>query len=482
VKLIETQVREAIANGTIGERVWLYANYHCNLACRYCLTSSSPSVPRRELDATVMLALANDAVRRMVDEKLRVERTCERNQSRAEIFCEGPRERGRLARGQWRNEACFCDAGQRCLGEHRDRTPRDARRFHVFILTSTQLRLPSLPKVATFDCQPVRPGRVTPSMSELLEKTGVLTKGYAATSTGNPLAPFSFNRCEARANDIVIDIKFCGICHSDIHQVRNEWGGAKFPLVPGHEIAGTVASVGSKVTQFKVGDHVGVGCFVDSCRECAQCKAGTEQYCTGLVQTYNDREKDGTPTMGGYSERIVVDEKYVLRIPENIPLDAAAPLLCAGITLYSPLKHWKAGPGKKVAIVGLGGLGHMGIKLAHALGAEVTVLSQSLSKEADGKRLGADHYYATSDPQTFTKLAGKFDLIINTVSASLDWNQYASLLVVDGTLIVVGIPEKPIPINAFALVHGRRSIGFDDRRHRRDPRDARLLEQTRHHE
>lgn len=319
-------------------------------------------------------------------------------------------------------------------------------------------------------------------MSELLEKTGVLTKGYAATSTGNPLAPFSFNRCEARANDIVIDIKFCGICHSDIHQVRNEWGGAKFPLVPGHEIAGTVASVGSKVTQFKVGDHVGVGCFVDSCRECAQCKAGTEQYCTGLVQTYNDREKDGTPTMGGYSERIVVDEKYVLRIPENIPLDAAAPLLCAGITLYSPLKHWKAGPGKKVAIVGLGGLGHMGIKLAHALGAEVTVLSQSLSKEADGKRLGADHYYATSDPQTFTKLAGKFDLIINTVSASLDWNQYASLLVVDGTLIVVGIPEKPIPINAFALVHGRRSIGFDDRRHRRDPRDARLLEQTRHHE
>ena len=295
-------------------------------------------------------------------------------------------------------------------------------------------------------------------MSQLLEKTGLLTKGYAAASTGAPLAPFSFKRRDARTNDVVIDIKFCGICHSDIHQVRDEWGGANFPMVPGHEIAGVVKSVGSAVTKFKVGDRVGVGCFVDSCRDCDACKAGTEQYCTGLVQTYNGREKDGTPTMGGYSENIVVDENYVLRIPENLPLDAAAPLLCAGITLYSPLKHWQAGTGKKVAIVGLGGLGHMGVKLAHALGADVTVLSQSLSKQADGKRLGADDYYATSDPKTFEKLAATFDLVINTVSASLDWNQYISLLKVDGTLVVVGIPDKPVPINAFGLVSGRRSL------------------------
>lgn len=295
-------------------------------------------------------------------------------------------------------------------------------------------------------------------MTQLLEKTELLTKGYAAASTGAPLAPFSFKRREARTNDVVIDIKFCGICHSDIHQVRDEWGGSAFPMVPGHEIAGVVASVGSGVTKFKVGDRVGVGCFVDSCRTCEACEAGLEQFCTNLVQTYNGREKDGTPTMGGYSENIVVDENYVLSIPDNLPLDAAAPLLCAGITLYSPLKHWHAGPGKKVAIVGLGGLGHMGVKLARALGAEVTVLSQTLSKEADGKRLGADHYYATSQAETFSKLAATFDLIINTVSASLDWNQYLSLLKVDGSLVVVGIPDKPVPINAFGLVAGRRSL------------------------
>ena len=297
-------------------------------------------------------------------------------------------------------------------------------------------------------------------MSQTLEKTQLITKAYAAPAVGAELAPFTFNRRETRTNDVVIDIKFCGICHSDIHQARDEWGGAKFPMVPGHEIAGIVASVGSDVSKFKVGDRVGVGCFVDSCRECESCKAGNEQYCTGtgMVGTYNGAEKDGTPTMGGYSERIVVDENYVLRIPDNLPLDAAAPLLCAGITLYSPLKHWHAGPGKKVAIVGLGGLGHMGVKLAHALGADVTVLSQSLSKEADGKRLGADHYYATSDPQTFAKSAASFDLIINTVSASLDWNQYLSLLKVGGTMVVVGIPDKAIPLEAFGLVSKRRSL------------------------
>ncbi|HWF66385.1 MAG TPA: NAD(P)-dependent alcohol dehydrogenase, partial [Acidobacteriaceae bacterium] len=211
--------------------------------------------------------------------------------------------------------------------------------------------------------------------------------------------------------------------------------------------------------KYKVGDKVGVGCFVDSCRHCGQCTKGLEQYCTeGLVLTYNGREHDGTPTMGGYSDRIVVDENYVLRLPENLPLDACAPLLCAGITLYSPLKHWHAGPGKKVAIIGLGGLGHMGVKLAHALGAKVTVLSQSLRKQEDGKRLGADHFYATSDPETFKKLKGSFDLIINTVSAKMDWNLYLDLLKVDGSFVVVGVPEEQVPMGAFSLILGRRSV------------------------
>jgi uncharacterized zinc-type alcohol dehydrogenase-like protein len=284
------------------------------------------------------------------------------------------------------------------------------------------------------------------------------TKGYAAPAAGAPLAPYSFERREPRADDVVIDIKYCGICHSDIHQVRDEWGGSQFPMVPGHEIAGVVASVGSNVTSFKPGDHVGVGCFVDSGRSLGTCQADIEQYSEGFVATYNSREHDGTPTFGGYSERIVVKEPYVLRIPDALPLDAAAPLLCAGITLYSPLRHWNAGPGKKVAIVGLGGLGHMGVKYAHALGADVTVLSQSLRKADDAKRLGADHFYATADPATFTTLAGSFDLIVNTVSAELDWNAYLSLLKVDGTMVVVGIPDKPVPLAAFALVGGRRSI------------------------
>jgi uncharacterized zinc-type alcohol dehydrogenase-like protein len=283
------------------------------------------------------------------------------------------------------------------------------------------------------------------------------TKGYAAAAVGAPLAPYSFERREPRADDVVIDIKYCGICHSDIHQVRDEWGGSLFPMVPGHEIAGIVSSVGADVTAFKPGDHVGVGCFVDSCRSCASCEAGNENYCTKMVATYNGKEHDGTPTFGGYSERIVVKEAYVLRIPDSLPLDAAAPLLCAGITLYSPLRHWNAGPGKKVAIVGLGGLGHMGVKYAHALGADVTVLSQSLRKEADAKQLGADHFYATDDPKTFATLAGTFDLIVNTVSAQLDWNAYLSLLKVDGTMVVVGMPENAVPVAAFALAVARRS-------------------------
>jgi uncharacterized zinc-type alcohol dehydrogenase-like protein len=284
-------------------------------------------------------------------------------------------------------------------------------------------------------------------------------KGYAAAAAKAPLAPYSFERREPRENDVAIDIKYCGICHSDIHQARDEWGGSIFPMVPGHEIAGIVTAVGSKVTKFKVGDKVGIGCLVDSCRQCEQCKEGLEQYCdVGAVWTYNANDKDGVPTMGGYSDKIVADEKYVLRMPDHLPLDAAAPLLCAGITLYSPLKHWQAGPGKKVAIIGMGGLGHMGVKLAHALGAEVTVLSQSLSKQKDGKRLGADHYYATSDPETFTKLQKSFDLIINTVGAEMDLNQYLNLIKVDGSMVVVGIPEKPSSIAAFSLVLGRRSL------------------------
>jgi uncharacterized zinc-type alcohol dehydrogenase-like protein len=289
------------------------------------------------------------------------------------------------------------------------------------------------------------------------------SKGYAAMKPSTPLAPYSFERRDPLEHDVVIDIKYCGICHSDIHQTRDEWSEYQdesiFPMVPGHEIAGVISAIGGHVTKYKVGDKVGVGCFVDSCRSCPECQNGFEQYCTvQTVWTYNARDKAGAPTYGGYSDKIVVDENYVLRMPNNLPLDACAPLLCAGITLYSPLRHWHAGPGKKVAIVGMGGLGHMGVKLAHAMGAEVTVLSQSLKKQADGKRLGADQFFATSDPATFDKLANCFDLVINTVSAKMDWNQYLSLLKLDGTLVVVGLPEKDIPIGAFSLTARRRSL------------------------
>ncbi|MBB5573490.1 MULTISPECIES: NAD(P)-dependent alcohol dehydrogenase [Rhizobium] len=286
-----------------------------------------------------------------------------------------------------------------------------------------------------------------------------IAKGYAATDASKPLTPFTFERRDPNEDDIVIAIKFSGICHSDIHQARNEWGNAKYPMVPGHEIAGIVTAVGSKVTKFKVGDRVGVGCFVNSCTTCATRDLDLEHYMPGIVQTYNDVEADGeTPTYGGYSDSIVVKEGYVLSIPDNLPLDAAAPLLCAGITLYSPLHHWKAGPGKKVAIVGMGGLGHMGVKIAHAMGADVTVLSQTLSKKEDGLRLGADHYYATSDAETFKTLAGTFDLLIMTVGIAVDWNAYLSLLKVDGNMVVVGAPEHAVPVHAFSLIPGRRSL------------------------
>ncbi|MFJ8084249.1 putative zinc-type alcohol dehydrogenase-like protein [Streptomyces sp. SAI-170] len=283
---------------------------------------------------------------------------------------------------------------------------------------------------------------------------------YAAPAAKAPLERTTIERREVGEHDVLIDIKYAGICHSDIHQAREGWGEAIFPMVPGHEIAGVVSAVGSGVTKYAVGDRVGVGCMVDSCRECDNCKAGLEQYCTGggMVGTYNAVGKDGEPTYGGYSEKIVVDENYVVRIPDGLALDEAAPLLCAGITLYSPLKHWGAGPGKKVAILGMGGLGHMGVKIAHALGAEVTVLSQSLRKKDDGLKLGADHYYATSDPKTFQELAGTFDLIVSTVSAPLDFNAYLTLLKTDGALVNVGAPEEPISLNLFSVIGNRKTL------------------------
>jgi uncharacterized zinc-type alcohol dehydrogenase-like protein len=283
---------------------------------------------------------------------------------------------------------------------------------------------------------------------------------YAAPAPKAPLERTTIERRAVGDFDVLIDIKFAGICHSDIHQAQDGWRPGIFPMVPGHEIAGVVSAVGPGVTKFAVGDRVGVGCMVDSCRECDNCKAGLEQYCStgGTVWTYNAVGKDGEPTYGGYSEKIVVDENYVVRIPDGLSLDEAAPLLCAGITTYSPLKHWNAGPGKKVAVVGLGGLGHMGVKLAHALGAEVTVLSQSLRKKDDGLKLGADHYYATGDPKTFEELAGTFDLILNTVSAPLDFAAYLSLLRTDGTMVNVGLPEEPVQIVLQSLLGNRRSI------------------------
>ena len=282
---------------------------------------------------------------------------------------------------------------------------------------------------------------------------------YAAPAAGEPLAPIVIERREVGPNDVLIQIEWAGICHSDIHTVNGDWGPQPFPVVPGHEIVGKVVEVGSDVSSHKVGDRVGVGCMVNSCGECANCLKGDEQYCLkGMVGTYAWTDRDWTTTQCGYSTHVVVDADFVLRVPEGIDPAAAAPLLCAGITTYAPLKNWGAGPGKKVAIVGLGGLGHMGVKLAHALGAEVTVLSQSLKKQEDGLRLGADHYYATSDPATFEELAGQFDLIVNTVSAPIDIDAYLGLLAAGGTLVNVGAPPEPLSLNVFSLIGGGKSF------------------------
>ncbi|WP_134738064.1 NAD(P)-dependent alcohol dehydrogenase [Nocardioides sp. 503] len=282
---------------------------------------------------------------------------------------------------------------------------------------------------------------------------------YAAPAAGQPLAKTTIERRDVGANDVLIDIQYAGICHSDIHTVNGDWGPQPFPVVPGHEIVGVVAEVGSDVTRHQVGDRVGVGCMVNSCGECVNCRNGDEQYCLdGMVGTYAVTDRDGTTTQGGYSTHVVVDADYVLSVPDGLDPAAAAPLLCAGITTYAPLRHWNAGPGKLVAVVGLGGLGHMAVKIAHALGAEVTVLSQSLKKQEDGLRLGADEYFATSDPETFEQLAGRFDLIVNTVSAAIDVNAYLRLLAVDGTLVNVGAPADPLPVHAMSLIGGRRSF------------------------
>jgi alcohol dehydrogenase (NADP+) len=281
---------------------------------------------------------------------------------------------------------------------------------------------------------------------------------YAAPAAGQPLAPTTIERRDVGPHDVLIEIQYAGICHSDIHTVNGDWGPQPFPVVPGHEIVGVVAEVGAGVTGHRVGDRVGVGCMVDSCRECTNCRNGDEQYClNGMVPTYAGTDRDGRTTQGGYSTHVVVDADFVLRVPDGIDPAAAAPLLCAGITTYSPLRRWGAGPGKQVAVVGLGGLGHMAVKLAHAMGAEVTVLSQSLKKQEDGLRLGADHYFATSDPDTFTQLAGRFDLVINTVSAPIDVDAYLSLLAVDGALVNVGAPAEPLSLSVMSLIGGRRT-------------------------
>jgi uncharacterized zinc-type alcohol dehydrogenase-like protein len=274
-----------------------------------------------------------------------------------------------------------------------------------------------------------------------------------------PLGPLEIDRRPLGPKDVRIDIKFCGICHSDIHFARGEWGEVPYPAVPGHEIAGVVAAVGPEVTGFAPGDRVGVGCMVNSCRECENCVAGHEQYCLqGNTQTYGSVDRDGTITYGGYSDHVVVVEDFVVRVPDGLELDVAAPLLCAGITTYSPLRHWDAGPGKHVGIVGLGGLGHMAVKLAKAMGAEVTVLSKSLRKLEDGLKLGADDYYATSDNTTFEELAGSFDLIVNTVSAPIDIGRFLLLLKTDGALVNVGAPPEPMPVPAMQLIMQRRTF------------------------
>jgi alcohol dehydrogenase (NADP+) len=286
------------------------------------------------------------------------------------------------------------------------------------------------------------------------------TKSYAAQTATEPLAPWTLERRAPKPHDVEIQILYCGVCHSDIHTARNEWGGTMYPVVPGHEIVGKVTAVGSHVKKFKAGDLAGVGCLVDSCRECDNCKEGLEQYCSnGWVGTYNGKERDGGGvTYGGYSKSIVTHEDFVLTISDKLPLEGVAPLLCAGITTYSPLRHWKVGKGHKVGVLGLGGLGHMGVKLAVSFGAEVTMLSHSPSKEADAKRLGAHHFALTSNEEKVKSLANSFDFILDTVSAPHDYNTYLGMLKTNGVMVCVGAPPAPAQVPAFNLIFQRRSM------------------------
>jgi uncharacterized zinc-type alcohol dehydrogenase-like protein len=287
------------------------------------------------------------------------------------------------------------------------------------------------------------------------------TKGFAAQSATSPLAPFRFSRREVGDHDLLLEIAYCGICHSDIHQVRDEWGGSLYPMVPGHEIVGRVTRAGKAVKRFKAGELAGVGCMVDSCRSCDSCKRDLEQFCQrGAAMTYNGTEMDRkTPTFGGYSSQVVVDERFALRIRPDVDLAATAPLLCAGITTYSPLRRWKIKKGDRVGVVGLGGLGHMAVKLAASMGAEVTMLSTSRAKEADARRLGAHGFALTSEPATFKKLAGRFDLIVDTISAPHDLNQYLGMVRAEGAMVLLGAPPKPAPVHAFSLIFGNKSLG-----------------------
>jgi alcohol dehydrogenase (NADP+) len=287
----------------------------------------------------------------------------------------------------------------------------------------------------------------------------ITVSARATAGPGEPFKPVSIERRDPGPRDVLIDIAYTGICHTDISHARSEWGGTPYPLVPGHEIAGVVRAVGPEVTRFAVGDRVGVGCMVDSCRTCDRCRAGLEQYCReGHVKTYGSTGRDGRPTLGGYSEKIVVDEAFAVRVPEAVPLPNAAPLLCAGITTYSPLRHWNAGPGRRVAIVGVGGLGHVAVQLSKALGAHTTAIDLSEDKRDDSLRLGADDYRAASDARMFKDLAESFDLIVSTVPSSVDLDAYLGLLTLDGVLAMVGVPARPLGIAPFSLLHGRRSV------------------------
>ena len=285
-------------------------------------------------------------------------------------------------------------------------------------------------------------------------------KAYAALSAEKPLEHWQIDRREPGSDDVEIEILFSGVCHSDIHTARNEWHGTVYPVVPGHEIVGKVTRVGDAVSRFKIGDTVGVGCFVDSCRQCRNCKDDQEQYCeNGHTQTYNSYSQDkNTITQGGYSSHIVVTQHFVLNVSDKLPLANVAPLLCAGITTYSPLKHWKVKKGNKLAVLGLGGLGHMAVKIASSMGAEVTVLSRSKGKEKDAERLGASHFKITYDPTNMKNLAGSFDFLIDTVSAAHDYNQYLALLKTNGVMVLLGAPPSPSEVSAFQLIGGRRSL------------------------